>query len=228
MIEKNIIELSNKESIKNYTSADSIQNIEGKINLPFDVFKQYGFCEYHIYLQYIKNVKTQTGESHGRSIQHQLEDIFKQDADEITLKEALEISKTKPLMTRNCFLISDKYRIRGHVNEIWFKDDEIVLINDAQGRTPYDSTMNPIKAAGLVFGDEVSDKRKIKVALRERGSENLFWIEIITPEIKKDIESMVKRVHDLTDNHQDYIPTSDIKKCRKCEFKNLCKHSNVK
>ena len=52
MIEKNIIELSNKESIKNYTSADSIQNIEGKINLPFDVFKQYGFCEYHIYLQY--------------------------------------------------------------------------------------------------------------------------------------------------------------------------------
>ena len=228
MIEKNIIEFRNEDYIKQYDADKTIQNIEGESNFPFDILKLYGVCEYQIYHQYKKNNKTRINESHGRSIQHQLENIFKQDAEEITLKQALELSKTKTLMTRDCFLMSSNYKIYGHVDEIWFRDDEIVLINDAQGRTPFDSTMLPIKAASLVFGDKVSENRKVKVALRERGTENLFWIEIITPEIKKDIENTIKRVHNLLEGIQDYIPTEDIKKCKKCEFKKLCKYSKVK
>lgn len=229
MIEKNIIEFSNGCDIKQYYANESIQNIEGKSNFPFDVLKLYGLCEYQIYYhKYKKDNKTQISESHGRSIQHQIENIFKQDAEEITLKEALELSKTKALMTRDCFLTSTNYKTHGHVDEIWFNDDEIVLINDAQGRTPFDSTMLPIKVACLVFGDEISKTRTVKAALRERGTENLFWIEIITPEIKKDIENTIKRVHNLLENREDYIPTEDIKKCRKCEFKKLCEYSKVK
>ena len=37
--------------IKQYYANESIQNIEGKSNFPFDVLKLYGLCEYQILSQ---------------------------------------------------------------------------------------------------------------------------------------------------------------------------------
>ena len=227
MIEKNISEYGNDYEIKNHPSMENIEIIEGKINFPISMLKQQGFCEYQIYLQYEKNIKTPKSEtSHGMEIKNQLKDIFKNDTPTITFEDAVQSSKEKPLMSRDFYVISPKYGIRGNIDEIWMKKDEIVLINEEQGRTPYKSTMNQIRAACLAFSDMVDDERKIKAAIRERGTENLFWIEIYNPEIENDIKNRVNRVHDLINGLKDYIPTKNSKKCRICEFKNYCDKSN--
>jgi hypothetical protein len=42
------------------------------------------------------------------------------------------------------------------------KPDEIVIIDDKPGRTPYHSTMNQVRAYCLAFKDMTRDERTIK------------------------------------------------------------------
>ena len=224
MKEINISEYENIDETKQHSLMNTIEIIEGKNNFPISLIKKQSFCEYQIYLQYVKHIKTSKAikNSHGSEIQNQLEDIFKEDADSISFKKAIETSKNESLMSRKFFVESSNYGIRGFVDEIWLKDDEIVIINDAQGRTPYDSTMNFTRACCLAFSDMIDDERVIKAALRERGTENLFWIEVFKDEIKKDIEQIVSRIHDLLNGIEEFKHSDRLNKCSKCEFKEYC------
>jgi CRISPR/Cas system-associated exonuclease Cas4 (RecB family) len=105
------------------------------------------------------------------------------------------------------------------------KPDEIVIIDDKPGRTPYQSTMNQVRAYCLAYKDMTGEERKIKGALRERGTENLFWIEIFTPEVEKQIKFTIDRVQGLIDGTRPFVPTKNPKKCRSCRFKNNCEHA---
>ncbi len=102
--------------------------------------------------------------------------------------------------------------------------EEIVIIDDKPGRTPYQSTMNQVRAYCLAFKDMTNDSRMIKGALRERGTNNLFWIEIFTPEIEKEIEFTINRMQGLLDSSKPFIPTKNPNKCRSCRYKRYCEH----
>ena len=69
-----------------------------------------------------------------------------------------------------------------------------------------------------------NDSRMIKGALRERGTNNLFWIEIFTPEIEKEIEFTITRMQGLLDSSKPFIPTKNPNKCRSCRYKRYCEH----
>ena len=227
MIEKNVIEFEKDCEIKHHSSVNNVQIIDGKLNFPIDMLKQEGFCEYQIYLKHVKNIETSKNKiPHGIEIKNQLEDIFKKDSDEITLKDAVKSSKTQALMARNFFVMSNQYGIRGYVDEIWMKEDEIILINEAQGRTPYESTMNPVRAACLAFKDMVDDERKVKAGLLERGTENLFWIEVFDKKAENDIKKHINRVNELINGSAEYQPIKESNKCRICEFRHNCEYSN--
>lgn len=162
--------------------------------------------------------------THGSEIHNQLENIFKQDATPATFEEVVEVSKSEASMSRECFVISPKYGIRGYIDEIWMTPEEIVIIDDKPGRTPYQSTMNQVRAYCLAFKDMTNDSRMIKAALRERGTSNLFWIEIFTPEIEKEIEFTIDRVQGLLDGSKPFVPTKNPNKCRSCRYKRYCEH----
>ena len=125
--------------------------------------------------------------THGSEIHQKLEDIFKQDATPTTFEKAVKTSKSEAVMSRECFVISPNYGIKGYIDEIWMKPDEIVIIYDKPGRTPYQPTMNQVRAYCLAFKNMTNDSRTIKSALKKRGTKNLFWIEVFTPEIEKEI-----------------------------------------
>jgi CRISPR/Cas system-associated exonuclease Cas4 (RecB family) len=163
--------------------------------------------------------------THGSQIHHQLEDIFKQDATPAKFEDAVEASKTEASMSREVTVISPEYGIRGDIDEIWMKPDEIVIIDDKPGRTPYQSTMNQVRAYCLAYKDMTGEERKIKAALRERGTENLFWIEIFTPDVEKEIKFTIDRVQGLIDGTRPFVPTKNPKKCRSCRFKKDCEHA---
>jgi CRISPR/Cas system-associated exonuclease Cas4 (RecB family) len=163
--------------------------------------------------------------THGSDIHNQLETIFKKDATPATFEEAVEVSKSEASMSRECFVISPEYGIRGYIDEIWMTPEEIVIIDDKPGRTPYFSTMNQVRAYCLAYKNMTGDERKIKAALRERGTENLFWIEVFTPEVEKSIKFTIDRMQGLFDGTKPFIATKNPRKCKSCRFKNDCEHA---
>ncbi|MBR2558782.1 MAG: CRISPR-associated protein Cas4 [Methanobrevibacter sp.] len=226
MEQKNITGYEKEYEIKWHPNIKSVQIIEGKNNFPISWLNQQGYCEYQLYLENMKGIETApTREmTHGTNIHQQLEDAFKRDATPATFEEVVEISKTEATITRECEVISPKYGIRGFIDEIWMTPEEIVIIDDKPGRTPYQSTMNQVRAYCLAFKDMTDDKRKIKGALRERGTDNLFWIEVFTEEVESQITFTIDRVQGLLDGSKPFIPTKNPRKCRSCRFKSYCEH----
>ena len=111
MQQKNITGFGKEYSIKKHADIKDVQIIEGKNNFPISWLNQQGYCEYQIYLEYMKGIETAPTHAmtHGSEIHHQLEDIFKQDATPATFEEVVETSKSEAIMSRECFVISPKY-----------------------------------------------------------------------------------------------------------------------
>ncbi|WP_298519851.1 CRISPR-associated protein Cas4 [uncultured Methanobrevibacter sp.] len=226
MQQKNITGFEKEYETKDHPNIKGVQIIDGKNNFQISWLNQQGYCEYQIYLEYMKGIETPaTPEmTHGSDIHNQLETIFKQDATPSTFEEAVEVSKSEASMSRECFVISPKYGIRGYIDEIWMTPEEIVIIDDKPGRTPYFSTMNQVRAYCLAFKDMTNDERPIKAALRERGTNNLFWIEIFTEDVEKQIEFTINRMHGLLEGSRPFVPTKNPNKCRSCRYKRYCDH----
>lgn len=227
MEQKNITRYEKEYNTKSHPSIEGIQIIEGKNNFPISWLNKQGYCEYQLYLEHMKGIKTQptSAMTQGTKMHKQLEDIFKKDATPSTFEEAVENSKENAIMSRECFVVSPEFGIRGYIDEIWMKPDEIVIIDDKPGRTPYESSMNQVRAYCLAYKDMTGEKRKIKGALRERGTENLFWIEEFTPNVEKSITFTIDRVHGLFDGTKPFMATKNPKKCRSCRFNNDCEHA---
>ncbi len=227
MQQKNITEYGKTYEFKDHPSIKGLKIIEGKNNFPISWLNQQGYCEYQIYLEYVKGIETQPTRAmtQGSQIHKELEDIFKKDSTPAKFEDAVEESKTQASLSREVFVVAPHYGIRGYIDEIWMKPDEIVIIDDKPGRTPYESTMNQVRAYCLAFKDMTGDERKIKAALRERGTENLFWIEVFTPDVEKQIKFTINRMHGLFDGTKPYMATKNPKKCRSCRFKNECENA---
>ena len=227
MQQKNINEYGKDYDIKDHPSIKGVKIIEGKNNFPISWLNQQGYCEYQLYLEYMKGIETRptAAMTHGSQIHKQLENIFNKDATPAKFEDAVEASKTEASMSREVTVVAPDYGIRGDIDEIWMTPDEIVIIDDKPGRTPYQSTMNQVRAYCLAFKDMTGDERKIKGALRERGTDNLFWIEIFTPEVEKQIKFTIDRVQGLLDGTKPFVPTKNPKKCRSCRFKDTCEHA---
>ena len=114
----------------------------------------------------------------GTTEHQKLEDKFKETATPSTFKEAFDLSKEKEILSREMFVIDIEEGIRGFIDEIWMTPEEIVIIDDKPGTRAYPSTINQVRAYCLAFKHMIGDdSRKIKGALRERGTDNIFWSE---------------------------------------------------
>ena len=166
MEQKNIIGFEKEYESKEHPSIKGLQIIEGKNNFPISWLNKQGYCEYQLYLEHMKGIETQptAAMTQGSKIHEELEDIFKQDSTPSTFEEAVEASKETASMSRECFVVAPDYGIRGYIDEIWMKPDEIVIIDDKPGRTPYESTMNQVRAYCLAYKDMTNEDRKIKAA----------------------------------------------------------------
>ena len=212
-----------------HPSIEGIQIIEGKNNFPISWLNQQGYCEYQIYLQNIKGIKIQSTDAmrKGSEIHERLERDFRKDASPATFDEVVEMSKSKATLTRECFVLSKKYGIRGFIDEIWMTPDEIVIIDDKPGTIAYPSTINQVRAYCLAFKEMSDDKRKIKCGLRQRGTDNIFWIEEFDADAEKEIIFIINRMHSLIDGLKPFTAIKNPNKCRSCRYQSLCEESKV-
>ena len=80
--------------------------------------------------------------SKGSDVHNQLEKRFQETATPATFEEVLEFSKSEKRISREMFVISPEYGIRGFIDEIWMTPDEFVIIDDKPGNRAYNSTIN--------------------------------------------------------------------------------------
>lgn len=226
MENKIITDLNKNLDIKYHPNIKGVQIIEGENNFPISWLNQQGYCEYQLYLQYFKGVKV--GETPamttGTKVHNQLEEKFQESATPATFDEVLEFSKTEKTVTREMFVISPEYGIRGFIDEIWMTPDEFVIIDDKPGNQAYGSTINQVRAYCLAFKNMINDKRKIVGALRQRGTDNIFWSEEFDEDAQKSIKFLIDRMDGLFKGEKPFIKTKNPNKCKSCRFQSYCIH----
>lgn len=216
--------MSNK---KDLSKINGIQVINGVVNFPISWLNKQGYCEYSIYLEHEKGITVAptTAMTTGTKIHKKLEDEFNKDAVETTFNEMMKLSKSEDLLSREVWVISIKYGIRGLIDEIWMTPDEFIIIDDKPGNIAYNSTINQVLAYCLAFKEVIgADNRKIRAALRTRGTDNLFWNMDFDDKAEKKIISTINRMQRLFKGETPYIPTNNPKKCAKCRFNNYCEY----
>lgn len=217
----------NPYEVEDHPSIKGVQIINGKNNFPISWLNQQGYCEYQIYLQYFKDIKVgQTASMKKGTDEHQkLEDTFKETAEVSTFSDALELSKETTTVSREVFVMSCENGIRGFIDEIQMTPTEFIIIDDKPGTTPYNSTINQVRAYCLAFKELVSDdSRKIRGALRQRGTDNIFWSEEFDENVENSIKFLLDRMEGLFNGTKPFIPTKNKNKCKSCRYQSYCEH----
>ena len=97
-----------------------------------------------------------------------------------------------------------------------------MIIDDKTGKTPYPSTINQVRAYCLAFKSMTNDERIIKCGLRQRRTENIFYLEEFSPKIEKEIIFTINRMHALFKGQKPFIKTKNSNKCKSCRFQSYC------
>lgn len=227
-MENKIIDVNAEDyDIKKHPNIKGVQIIEGKNNFPISWLNQQGYCEYQIYLQYFKDIKV--GETQamkqGTAVHNNLEAEFRKTAEVASFDEVMEISKETATVSREVFVISPENGIRGFIDEIQMTPDEFIIIDDKPGTTPYNSTINQVRAYCLAFKELIGDDtRKIRGALRQRGTDNVFWSEEFNEDVEKSIKFVLDRMEGLFNGTKPFVPTKNKNKCRSCRYQSYCEH----
>ena len=221
--------ITQKYSKENHPTIEGIQIIEGKNNFPISWLNQQGYCEYQIYLQYMKGIKTSPTQAmiKGTQVHNQLEEKFSETATPATFDEVVEMSKTEATITRECFVLSPEYGIRGFIDEIWMTPDEIVIIDDKPGSKAFPSTINQVRAYCLAFKSMTNDARTIKGGLRQRGTDNIFWSEEFDENVENEIKFTINRMHSLFEGQKPFKATKNPNKCKSCRYQSYCEECKL-
>ncbi|RBQ22909.1 hypothetical protein ALNOE001_13810 [Candidatus Methanobinarius endosymbioticus] len=217
-----------------------MQIIEGKSNFPISWLNQQGYCEYSLYLQYLKGIETVPTQAMitGTHEHQKLEDKLKEDAVPTTFKDVLETSKYEAAISREMYVVAPEFGIRGFIDEIWMTPDEFIIIDDKPGKIPYPSSINQVLAYCLAFKSMLNssiagqttltsitpDKRKVHGALREKGTDNIFWKTEFDEGNENNIKFLINRMHGLFEGSKPFLPTKNHNKCNKCRFQRYCEH----
>lgn len=198
--------------------------IEGQNNFPISWLNVQGYCEYSIYLENVKGIRmapTRAMKS-GSKIHHVLEEEFKRGAIPTTMEEMMETSKTTEIFSRELYVESVHYGIRGLIDEIWMTPDEFIIIDDKPGDIAYPSLINQVFGYCLAFKDRFWDGRRIVASLRQSDTGDIFWQQYFDEEAENQIKNIVDQIHQALLFNREFIPTKNPNKCRKCRFNTKC------
>lgn len=223
-----------KDNIWNYEktyhpSIKGVQIVEGKNNFSISWLNQMGYCEQQLYLQYMEGIETKRTPQmkQGTDEHKQLEDKFLQTAKEAPLEKIIEISHKEKTISREMFVLSKNYGIRGFIDEIWMMPDKIVIIDDKPGKRAYQSAIDQIRAYCLAFKDMTNEQRPFIGAIRERGTDNIIYQEEFDENIEDNIKEKIRRLHGLFEGTKPFLPTKNPNKCKSCRLQSYCQHAQI-
>jgi len=189
------------------------------------------YCEYQIFLENVKgiNVKPTKEMIEGKLVHKSLEKKFKEIAKPILLKEIIEKSKVTEMLSRELPVISIRHGIYGAIDEIRFTPNNFIIIDDKPGTKVYLSNVHQVYGYCLAFKDMIRDmdNRTIVAALRERGTDNIYWQRSFDEKAENEIIKIINRIHDLISGNEEFISNKNPNKCKSCRFREVCDKSVI-
>jgi CRISPR-associated exonuclease Cas4 len=208
-----------------YKKISQVIYIGDRLLFPISWFQKQDFCEYQIYLENIKGIRAAPtpAMAKGKEEHDRLYSEFAEKAIPVTLDQMLSESRTARLLSRELRVADVIHGLYGYIDEVWLRPDSFVVIDDKPGIRAYTSNVNQVFGYCLAFKVLVaSDERQITAALRERGTENIFWQSPFDEAAEEAIISISSRIHNLLSGKDEFNPCGNPNKCRSCRLRLLC------
>lgn len=184
------------------------------------------FCEYQIYLENIVGIKVEPTKQMvvGKQEHEKLYEEFKKEAVPTTLDEMLLESKKVQVLSRELQVEDLGHGIYGLIDEVLLTPDSFIIIDDKPGTKTFLSNINQVFGYCLAFKSAVvlQDSRPIIAALRERGTDNIYWSVPFAPEAEGHIITVIERIHSLLIGALDFNSSDNPNKCCACRFRERC------
>jgi len=228
-LRKNIWRIEKKTNLRKRLVISPMESDETLL-IPISWFLEFEFCEYQIYLQYIKGVEPEVNAKmiQGKEIHEDLYQKFCENAETSTFQDILQKSRSNELISREFSVTSNKHRIMGIIDEILFTPDNYVIIDDKPGKIAYPSNKSQILGYCLAFKDYLNENsdgefnKPIYAALRERGTDNIIWKSLFDKKSEDAIITKINHLHALIDGNADFRQCNNPNKCRTCKVRISC------
>ncbi len=219
------IKNNNEAKIEKHAEVSGITVIDGHNTFPISWLQKQGYCEYQIYLEHFRKIKARPTFQmiEGSKEHHRLEREFVEKAQPATFDEMLDFSTTMEVFSREFPVLSSEYGIHGLIDEIIMSPESFIIIDDKPGNKAYKANMLQVFGYCLAFKEMIGEtNRKIYSALRERGTDNIYWMVEFDENCETEIINSIQKLHRLINNEDTFLATDNPNKCRSCRFKNFC------
>ena len=184
------------------------------------------YCEYQIFLENIKGIKVKSTQAmlEGKREHARLYNDFRKEAVPATFEQMLAESKTAKVISREFRIFDVRHGIYGLIDEVLLTPDGLVVIDDKPGTKIFLSNINQVYGYCLAFKEQAStaDGRQIVGALRQRGTENIYWKAPFTKSAEESIVALVEHIHSLISGTDAFGSTDNPNKCNVCRLRATC------
>ncbi len=226
---QDIINIINDEKIVpvKHPEISGITVIGDKNTFPVSWLQKQEYCEYQVFLEHFKKIKAgPTMEMITGSIEHhRLEAEFNEKAEPATFEEMVELSYQTEIYSRELAVVSFEHGIHGLIDEIRMSPKEFIIIDDKPGTKMYLSNLYQVYGYCLAIKEmlrEEIDGRTIYAALRERGTDNIYWKVPFDAAAETTIINIIRRMHNLILGNEEFSSSTNPNKCRRCRFYRFC------
>jgi len=203
--------------------------IHNRLLFPISWLDKQEFCEYQIYLENIVGIKVEPTRQmiEGKQEHESLYQEFKKEAIPATLDQMLLQSKQVSLFSRELMVRDADHGIYGMIDEVLLTPDSFIVIDDKPGTRTFPSHINQVFGYCLAFKYSVTgqDSRPVIAALRERGTDNIFWNMHFNEEAEEHICAVIAHIHSLLKGEEEFTASNNPNKCRACKFREKCDRS---
>jgi len=212
-------------SLSHYVISE-VHYIENRLSFPINWLQKQEFCEYQIFLENIKGITVKPTKAmiDGKQEHEKLYSDFAKEAVPATFDEMLNESKKVEVLSRELWVADTKHGIHGLIDEVLFTPKEFIVIDDKPGRKAYLSNIHQVHGYCLAFKDMAGnlDGRQIVAALRERGTNNLYWQAPFSNTDEESIVEVIRHIHALMLGCEEFNSSGSPNKCRGCRFMIAC------
>jgi len=202
-----------------------VKYIGDRLLFPISWLQKQDYCEYQIYLENILGVKAAptAAMAEGAQEHERLYTEFAEKAVPATFEEMLTESRTARLLSRELRVADPVHGLYGYIDEVWLTPESFVVIDDKPGIKAFTSNIHQVYGYCLAFKTVTAgDNRKITAALRQRGTENVFWSNLFDAQAEEEIAGISQHIHDLLEGKTEFAACGNSNKCRSCRLKPQC------
>lgn len=184
------------------------------------------YCEYQIFLENIKGVKVKPTQAmlEGKREHERLYNDFRKEAVPATFEQMLAESRAAKVISREFRVFDTRHGIYGSIDEVLLTPNEFVVIDDKPGEKIFQSNINQVYGYCLAFKEQsdAMDGRQIVGALRQRGTQTVYWRAPFTESIEESTVALTDHIHSLISGMAEFGSTDNPNKCNACRLRVAC------